>query len=389
MKPTWRSVHLGDVAEEVTVGFVGKMSPHYVREGIPFLRSQDVRPFRIDLNEPLQIDPEFHERISKSALRSGDVVTVRTGKPGATAVVPEGISEMNCADLLITRPGPEIDARWLCAFINVAAAHHVISHLVGAVQQHFNVGAMKRLPLLMPSLSEQRAIAEVLGALDDKIAANDRLIDIASELLISLAAQTDSTVPVRELAVHSRTSVNPSHLDGALVRHYSLPAFDASKHPSIESAAGILSGKFAVEGPAVLISKLNPRFPRVWDIPRMCPHSLASTEFVVLRPRDVSTSVLWAVLSQPGLGQSLVDKASGTSGSHQRVRPEEILDAEVRDPRELNSATQDAITGAGNRIQQARLEAAKLAALRDALLPELMSGRMRVKDAVREAEEVL
>ena len=85
----------------------------------------------------------FHDQLRKSALHPGDVVTVRTGKPGTTAVVPDSWGETNCADLVIIRPGPELDSRWLSYYINGAVSGFISSRLVGAVQQHFNVGAAK------------------------------------------------------------------------------------------------------------------------------------------------------------------------------------------------------------------------------------------------------
>jgi len=175
MENDWRSVLLEDVAIEVTVGHVGPMAVEYVEDGIPFLRSLNVEPLRINDNDLKYITPEFHSRLSKSSLKPGDVVIVRTGRPGSCAVIPEALPVANCSDLVIVRCGPEINARFLAYYINTAASHHVRSHLVGAVQQHFNVGSAKTMELRLPSLCEQQRIAEILGALDDKIELNRKM----------------------------------------------------------------------------------------------------------------------------------------------------------------------------------------------------------------------
>jgi type I restriction enzyme S subunit len=73
------------------------------------------------------------------------------------------------------RCGPRLDANFLAYFVNSVAAHHVNAHLVGAVQQHFNVGSARRLVMHLPSLAEQHAIAQILGTLDDKIDLNRRM----------------------------------------------------------------------------------------------------------------------------------------------------------------------------------------------------------------------
>lgn len=137
----WPVVELGRVVEDVTVGHVGPMASEYVPSGVPFLRSQNVLPFRLDLADVKFVARRFHEQLRKSALSPGDVVIVRTGKPGAAAVVPATLPEANCADLVVVRPGPKINPNWLAYYINVAAGHFVSSRLVGAAQQHFNVGS--------------------------------------------------------------------------------------------------------------------------------------------------------------------------------------------------------------------------------------------------------
>ena len=59
----WKEVLLQDVADEITVGYVGPMVSEYVSEGIPFLRSQNVEPLVINQNDIKYITPEFHEKI--------------------------------------------------------------------------------------------------------------------------------------------------------------------------------------------------------------------------------------------------------------------------------------------------------------------------------------
>lgn len=171
----WREVLLEDVAAELTVGFVGSMTSEYVDLGIPFLRSKNVEPYGIKWDDMRFINREFHERLKKSALAPGDVVIVRTGKPGAAALIPKSLPEANCSDVVIVRPGSQLDARFLVYYLNSLAVHHVNAHLVGAVQQHFNVGSARKLSMKLPPLAQQQAIAQILGTLDDKIELNQQM----------------------------------------------------------------------------------------------------------------------------------------------------------------------------------------------------------------------
>ena len=170
----WKEVTLDEIAD-LTVGFVGKTATHYVGEGIRFLRSMNVEPFRINYNDPKFIDQEFHNKIKKSELNSGDVVIVRTGKPGACSVIPQKLGKWNCADLVVVKPNHEcVNSTYLAAFINLA--YGVINaHLVGAVQQHFNVGVAKKLKIKLPPMDLQNKIGYFIDNINDRIELNEKI----------------------------------------------------------------------------------------------------------------------------------------------------------------------------------------------------------------------
>lgn len=197
-----KTLPLVDLVDEVTVGHVGSMVSEYRHNGVPFLRSTNIRPYRLDTSDLVYIGREFHARLRKSTLRPGDLVVVRTGKPGTACVIPESFGEANCSDLVIVRPGDRVDARFLAYFVNGMASGHVEAHAVGAVQQHFNIGEAKRLPVPALSVHKQRAIAEVLGALDDKIELNRQmnrtLEEMASALFKSWFVDFDPVVAKAE-----------------------------------------------------------------------------------------------------------------------------------------------------------------------------------------------
>ena len=163
----WPLRTLDELCLEMTVGFVGKMSDQYVHSGIPFLRSQDIMAGRIDVSRLKYISPEFHARIRKSRLVPGDVGIVRTGYPGTAAVVPESLQEANCSDLVIARPGPKLEPRYLAFLLNSPWGKSMIrGRLVGAAQQHFNVKVAQALKVPTPPIDEQRRIVSVLGCVD-------------------------------------------------------------------------------------------------------------------------------------------------------------------------------------------------------------------------------
>lgn len=291
----------------------------------------------------------------------------------------------NHAHVVQGEPGTA-DTSYLAYALN---AIDISGALSGSAQPKLSQASMKRLMVPYRPLAEQRAIAEVLGALDDKIAANDSLVRCAERLMESLVEGLTPTTYLGNIVHLSKKQVSPIGLDEVPVWHYSLPAFDQSRLPSEEPADSILSSKFAIETPSVLLSKLNPRFPRVWNV--LCPSeiSLASTEFLVLVPQELPTSALWAVLSLARTKAFLVERVSGTSGSHQRVRPQEVLQIPVPGVSQFDAGLLERLDALGETADIHRRESRTLARLRDTLLPPLMDGTLRVKDAVAQVEEVL
>lgn len=187
LKNGWRKVTLKEVCREITVGHVGSMAKEYVEEGIPFLRSQNILPFSLELSSVKYITPEFHAKLKKSALVPGDVAVVRTGYPGTACVIPSKLSICNCADLVIIRPSEEVNAKYLTCIFNSTWGQGIIAGtLVGVAQQHFNVSAAKEMEVNLPPRHTQDKIAGILSAYDDLIENNTRRIEILEEMARSI-----------------------------------------------------------------------------------------------------------------------------------------------------------------------------------------------------------
>ncbi|MFD6165223.1 restriction endonuclease subunit S [Oerskovia sp. NPDC060287] len=330
-------------------------------------------------------------------LRPGSLVLTMTDLSrdvdtlGLPALVPDGPVYLHNQRIgLVVPRSDQVWVRFLNYLLRTKGYRsHVVATATGSTVRHTSPSRIKSYRARVPGFDLQRAIAEVLGALDDKIAANTKLASTAEDLARTLASAVPATVPLGEIVEHIKTTVNPEGLADDSVAHFSLPAFDAGIEPEVVGPQEIKSNKFLVREPSVLVSKLNPRFPRVWNV-RSVPSltSLASTEFVTLRPRFSSTTVLWALTSQPAFGSALEAMVAGTSGSHQRVKPAEMLSTLVPDPRTMSDVLVGQIDGLGLRAISSRDENRTLAATRDTLLPQLMSGKLRVRDAERIASEV-
>ena len=165
-------VKLSSIAE-LTVGFVGTMAKHYEDEGIPFLRSLNIKPFKIIGDDMKYVSAEFSNSLSKSILHKGDVVIVRTGIPGTCCVVPAEYDGCNCSDVVIVHPNTElVNPHYLAAYINVWGQRQIANNKVGAIQQHFNVHSAEEMLIFLPDITEQEKIAKMIVALNGKIENN-------------------------------------------------------------------------------------------------------------------------------------------------------------------------------------------------------------------------
>ncbi|MET7934541.1 restriction endonuclease subunit S [Streptomyces sp. NPDC005322] len=189
-------VPLKYLAADVTVGIVITPAKWYVEaDGIPALRGLNVKPNFISTGDLVQISAEGHAENRKSRLNSGDVVVVRTGQAGAAAVVPAELDGANCIDLIVVRPGRKLSPRYLQYVLNSGyASARVTEHSVGSIQAHFNVGAMKQIPIPSIPRTEQDEIVRLLdirvGALDllhRKLDHQEQLLTERRQALITAA----------------------------------------------------------------------------------------------------------------------------------------------------------------------------------------------------------
>lgn len=146
-----------------------------------------------------------------------------------------------------------------------------------------------------PTIHEQRAIAAVLSSLDDKIdllhRQNATLEAMAEALFrkwfVVEAKEVWKEFAINEIAYQIKKSISPQNHPYKNFYYYSIPAYDLNKNPDIVYGKSILSNKFIVENNCILISKLNPQFPRIWYImEEVQESSVSSTEFISVKPYD-------------------------------------------------------------------------------------------------------
>jgi type I restriction enzyme, S subunit len=260
----------------------------------------------------------------------------------------------------------------------------------GSAVPTLNRNHIHPLRISVPTLEGQKAIAAVLSNLDDKIdllhRQNKTLESMAQALFrhwfIDNAADDWEECHVRDFVRHQRQSVKPQSRPMEIFIHYSLPAFDNDKTPIAEMGSEIRSNKYKVTPFSILVSKLNPRFPRIWDVyfqPET--NSICSTEFQIMEPksREYYGFISYLLKSDEAITE-LQMAASGTSGSHQRVKPADILNLSILIPNQkVIKQFSQMVEPNLAKIHSNRMQIRTLEKLRDTLLPKLMSGEVRVR----------
>lgn len=271
-------------------------------------------------------------------------------------------------------------------------------HFVGIARNKQTTGLghvtkrdLEAIQVGIPPLSEQRAIAEVLGALDDKIEANGRVVD-AIDGLVRMEVATAQTDAPREAALGDllrrvNEITKPHELDETTfyvgLEHMPRGSLFLKRWGSGEALA---SAKARFRRGDILFGKLRPYFKKVVVAPSL---GVCSTDVFVLRPKVEEQSAFATVVCA---SDNVVDYASaGSEGTRMpRVSWDYLSRFRTPLPADTDLVSLDQRIAPLLRLgTHLPLESMTLARLRDTLLPRLLAGELKVRDAESVIEEVV
>ena len=426
--PEWPAVSVANLSEKVAMGPFGssiKVST-FVPDGVPIISGQHLHGVRLDETRGFNfITPEHAARLVNANVRRGDVIFTHRGNIGQVSYIPEDsrferyvVSQsqfyVRCDR---TQAVPEFIALY---FTSHDGQHRLLANTsqVGVPSIAQPVTYLRTLQVPLPSLPEQRAIAHVLGTLDDKIELNRRmnatLEAMARALFRSWFVDFD---PVR------------AKMEG---RDTGLPKQIADLFPDrlVDSELGDVPAGWRA-GTLADLARLNPESwsdrnapARIlyvdlaktkwgdvdeiqmfsWaDAPSRARRVLrrgdtivgtvrpgngsfalidrndltGSTGFAVLRPTNpIEREIVWCAATSADAIDRLAHLADG--GAYPAVSPKAVMDAVVVLPDErVRLAFSSAAAPLLNRLKANQREARILGTIRDALLPKLVSGELR------------
>ncbi|WP_234544382.1 restriction endonuclease subunit S [Streptomyces shenzhenensis] len=364
-----------------------------------------IRNGRILFDEAIPVDEKTYSAwTAREVPQEGDLILSREAPVGQVGRINAGQRICLRQRTVLLRPASEyVNSRYLLyALMAPAIQERMHSKASGSTVPHLNIKEVRSLRLgRLPGLPEQQAVAEMLGALDDKIAVNERIaetsLDLAEALYIHKSSSSQGWRDIR-LADTSRwlsggtpKTSEPSYWDG------DIPWISAVslKSPWIDDSDRKVTPEGAESG-----TRLVPAGTIIFVVRGM---SLTSEFRVGLTRREVAfgqdckaltphagidaPTLFLAIRSRTPEILGFVDLAGHGTG---RLATDRIANLSVRLPDGSAAAEfSQFVAPLADRASVTKRENRALAALRDTLLPQLVTGKLRIKDAVRVVEDAV
>jgi type I restriction enzyme S subunit len=395
---------IGELAQQGALefgdGYRTKRSEH-AASGYRIVRVADVSDGAVQLDGPDFVSPAFARSIGGKAGRPGDILLTTKGTVGRVAIVPELHEAIVYSPQLCyfrVRDAEVIDPRYLSFWFKSGEFVHQAAHRMNNTDMaaYINLADIRSLMLRLPDLDEQHAIAEVLGALDDKIAVNNTLAETLADLISAKFAEASlSSVADIRLSeiVRTQYGVTTSAHDGEGPRF--LRVTDINKKPWITwdstPSCTVTSedlAKYRVEAGDILVARMADPGKAAF-IDDGDPVAVFASYLVRLRAIDPDQSVyIYYFLRSTKYREYSEGVMQGSVQMSMNAKV--IVATDIPMPSsEVITQFNQAVGVLRKSIQAALRENRVLAATRDALLPQLMSGALRAKDVDEVLEGVL
>ncbi|UXA10250.1 restriction endonuclease subunit S [Mycobacterium sp. SMC-8] len=363
------------------VGFIvdnrGRTCPT-AETGMPLIATNCVKSgYREPVFENVRfVDEETYSNWFRAHPEPNDVLFVCKGTPGRVAVVPDPVPFCIAQDMVALRAKPETcNSRYLYYRIRAADVQSRIENMhVGTMIPHFKKGDFGRLRFFVhEDVREQGAIAEVLNALDDKIAANDHLLRLTESLVAaeyaSFLSRGSQEVDLGELAIFRNRERIPLSSRQREERKGAVPYYGAAGRLDFVDEA-IFDEPLVLVGEdgSVIDDQGHPIVQYIWG------PSWVNNHAHVLKGNGVATETLRQSIIRSNVAHLV------TGAVQPKISMGNLKTLVLQVP--SNVGEFDAIAVRFAAVTRAVTEeSVALARTRDELLQLLMSGKVRVNDA--------
>lgn len=423
------TVPLSEYCLRITKGTTPTTLGHsFVPKGINFIKSESISTDgQIDSSTFTFIDEETHQRLSRSILQESDVLFSMAGfYLGKTAVVPRSIlpANTNQAVGIIRVDGSKADAKFIHYALSAPSVRDRVHRSVAqSAQPNFNLRDIGQLPIPNLGLREQRAIAHVLGTMDDKVELNRRMNETLEAMARAVfkswfvdfdpvRAKAEGRQPFgmdTETAALFPDSLEDSPLGKIPKGWHALPlneAFEINPPRSLKKGQrttyldmqnmptkghrphgwverAFVSGSRFSNGDT-LVARITPCLENgktaYVDFLKEGEVGWGSTEFIVFQPRvPLPPEYGYCLARTEKFREFAIQNMTGSSG-RQRVPTDCFGGYSIVVPTEvIAKAFRAAVRPLFEKVKANTDEASTLATIRETLLPKLISGEIRVK----------
>ncbi len=389
----WLEATVSQVATRVTKGTTPP-SEDFGTAGVRYVKVESIgNDGTIDRGRLAFVTEDAHLRaLRRSILQKDDVLFTIAGTIGRASIVEDSLLPANTNQAVaIVRPNRELVLpRFLYfALRDRERVRSAVSRTVQSVQSNLSLAELGALPLRLPPLPDQQAIAEVLGALDDKIAANTAVAGSADSLLATgfRAGLLRTEAHDKELGTIANvvlggtpSRARPDYWTDGTIPWLNSGAVNASRivQPSelITTEALANSAAKLMPSGATLLAITGAT---LGQIARLEMSASGNQSIVGVWSDDVHLNT-WLYFAIQERLDDLLARATGAAQQHVSKGDVEQLAVPVPSQAILEEFSTTAIPLL-EIAAIAERENRTLAATRDALLPQLMSGKLRVRDA--------
>lgn len=316
----------------------------------------------------------------------GDLLLAREAPVGPVVSIPREENVAPGQRTVLLRPNAAMcESRFLFYYLAMPSTQGRLNDLAaGSTVAHLNVADVRDFEVELPDLATQTAIADVLGALDDKITADEQVVTALDSLVRAMVEGGMQGETVRVGDVASLVS-SKSNGGGPVVPYLGLEHLPRRRMWAQDSglSSEVTSQKSVFEEGDLLFGKLRPYFHKVV----VAQHAgVCSTDILVVRAiSEELRGWMWAALASDDVVATVTASSTGTRMP--RASWGDLAEVQVPWPGRSEAArVSREIESLNARAAAAVAESQRLAATRDALLPELMSGRLTIRtleDSVR------
>jgi type I restriction enzyme S subunit len=368
----------------------------YVADGVPLVMPRDLIGGQIDTTKIARISVADRDRLARYALRPNDIVYARRGDLTRRALVAEEHDGWLCGTgCLRIRPGNAADSAFLFYALGAPSAQEWISrHAVGATMPNLNTEILRACPVPRPPLGEQRHIAAVLNAFDDKITSNERLAAAIVEFVEAAFTRLKRDPAATTMRLGELGAVRGGGTPSTKVEEYWEPAEIVWVTPKDMTALRVplIGGsqrRISAEGLANSSAKLLPRGTVLYTSRATLGHvaiadrELATNQgFISVEPGEFSAEFILMTLRDRN--EAIIAKANGSTFLEVNKTNFKAVDC-VR-PSASAREKFDRVAGpAMRKVAAVERETRALRAIRDELLPKLVSGEIRIPADADEA----